>query len=388
VLDASRGVPVVSSLLNPDTKPAFINSIKEQYAVLRDRHLNKKVTKNLLPLAQARANSTRIDWDNYTPPTPKMLGVKVFKKYNLAEIAEYIDWTPFFQSWQLAGKYPAILTDEIVGEHATQLYNDAQKMLQQIITEKWLEARAVIGIFPANSIGDDVEVKKASFKQGNSLNEDTNDRHNEPTSSKLPDVVLHHLRQQLKKADGLPNRCLADFVAPKTSGKTDYIGAFAVTTGIGIEKHVKQFEDNNDDYSAILLKALADRLAEAFTELMHKRVRKEFWGYANAENLDNDSLITEQYQGIRPAPGYPACPDHTEKRTLWQLLDVEKNTNIQLTENCAMYPTAAVSGWYFSHPQSTYFGVGQITPEQVEDLAQRKSMTVQEMTRWLQPILG
>jgi 5-methyltetrahydrofolate--homocysteine methyltransferase len=272
VLDASRGVPVVSSLLNPDTKPAFINSIKEQYAVLRDRHLNKKVTKNLLPLAQARANSTRIDWDNYTPPTPKMLGVKVFKKYNLAEIAEYIDWTPFFQSWQLAGKYPAILTDEIVGEHATQLYNDAQKMLQQIINQKWLEARAVIGIFPANSIGDDVEVKKASFKQGNSLNEDTNDRHNEPTSSKLPDVVLHHLRQQLKKADGLPNRCLADFVAPKTSGKTDYIGAFAVTTGIGIEKHVKQFEDNNDDYSAILLKALADRLAEAFTELMHKRV--------------------------------------------------------------------------------------------------------------------
>lgn len=383
VLDASRGVPVVSSLLNPETKTAFANNIKEQYMVLRDRHLNKKVTKELLSLAQARANSTPIDWDNYTPPTPKMLGIKVFNKYDLAKIAQYIDWTPFFQSWQLAGKYPAILTDPVVGEQATQLFNDAQKMLKQIIDGKWLEARAVIGIFPANAVGDDVVVKDCSDSTTTNASSMLNE-----ILANSPEITLHHLRQQLKKADGLPNRCLSDFIAPKTSGKTDYIGGFAVTTGIGIEKHVKRFEDNNDDYSAILLKALADRLAEAFTEHLHERVRKEFWGYATTENLDNNSLISEKYEGIRPAPGYPACPDHTEKRTLWQLLKVEKNTGIQLTENYAMYPTAAVSGWYFSHPQSTYFGVGQITPEQVEDLAQRKGMNVQEMTRWLQPILG
>jgi 5-methyltetrahydrofolate--homocysteine methyltransferase len=364
VLDASRSVPVVSSLLSHEQRDAFILQTQTQYDLMRERFWSKKTNKQLLPLAEARANKTAIDWENYNPPIPQQLGIHTIELENIADLIPYIDWTPFFQSWQLAGKFPAILSDEIVGQEASKLYHDAQAMLQRIVNEKWLTARAVIGIFEANAIGDDIQVK----------------HHNETT-------ILHHLRQQNKKAAGLPNRCLADFVAPIESGKQDYIGAFAATAGIGIEKWVEQLEKTHDDYSAILLKALADRLAEAFTEYLHKQVRTNFWGYVPNENLANDELIEEKYVGIRPAPGYPACPDHTEKRTLWQLLQVEKNTGMLLTESCAMYPASSVSGWYFAHPQSTYFGVGQITPEQVADLAQRKGMDIATMTRWLQPNL-
>ncbi|OWY23013.1 methionine synthase [Sphingobacteriales bacterium TSM_CSM] len=365
VADASRSVPVVSSLLNEQQSRTFTTQIQQQYQTLRERFLSKQTAKNLLPLQQARNNKTNLNWQQYTPPVPLKPGITIFDDYDLKELAGYIDWTPFFQSWQLAGKFPDILTDAVVGAEATKLYADAQALLQQIIDQKWLRARAVIGLFAANAVGDDIVVNTGNHT-----------------------VTLHHLRQQNKKAQGLPNRCLADFIAPAESGKTDYIGAFAVTAGIGIEQHVQAFEAAHDDYHAILLKALADRLAEAFAERLHQRVRTEFWGYATAENLDNKDLIAEQYQGIRPAPGYPACPDHTEKRTLWQLLNVETNTGITLTESCAMYPAASVSGWYFAHPQATYFGVGQITPEQVADLAHRKGMSLTEMTRWLQPNLG
>jgi 5-methyltetrahydrofolate--homocysteine methyltransferase len=285
------------------------------------------------------------------------------------ELAAYIDWTPFFSTWELAGKFPAILQDEIVGTEAQKLYNDARSMLRRIIDEKWLEARAVIGLFPANSVNDDdIEVYA--------------DENREQVIG-----LLHHLRQQVKKAAGQPNLSLADYLTPKGQGE-DYLGAFAVTAGIGIEKWVAKFEAEHDDYQAIMLKALADRLAEAFAERMHERVRKEFWGYASDENLDNTALIDEAYRGIRPAPGYPACPEHTEKGSLWSLLNVEQNTGIELTESYAMYPTAAVSGWYFAHPQARYFGLGQISADQVQDYAQRKGMSLAEAERWLAPVIG
>ncbi len=365
VLDASRSVPVVSSLLSKSQYDAFVAETKARYATIYDRFLNKKSHKTLLSLAEARANKTHIDWDNYTPPQPKQLGIHVFKQQDLSQLVPYIDWTPFFQTWQLAGKYPAILTDPIVGNEAQQLYNDAQQLLKRIIAEQWLQARAVVGLFAAQADGDDLILQTAPQQT----------------------TRLHHLRQQSKRAEGLPNRCLSDFVAPYTSGKQDYVGAFALTAGIGIETYLAQFQTQHDDYSAILLKALADRLAEAFAEYLHEKVRTELWAYAPNEQLDNSALIAEQYTGIRPAPGYPACPDHTEKRLLWQLLDVERNTDMQLTDNCAMYPAASVSGWYFSHPESKYFPVGQITDEQVADIARRKGMSITEMTRWLQPNL-
>lgn len=365
VLDASRSVPVVSSLLSKSQYDAFVAETKARYATIYDRFLNKKSHKTLLSLAEARANKTHIDWDNYTPPQPKQLGIHVFKQQDLSQLVPYIDWTPFFQTWQLAGKYPAILTDPTVGNEAQQLYNDAQQLLKRIIAEQWLQARAVVGLFAAQADGDDLILQTAPQQT----------------------TRLHHLRQQSKRAEGLPNRCLSDFVAPYTSGKQDYVGAFALTAGIGIETYLAQFQTQHDDYSAILLKALADRLAEAFAEYLHEKVRTELWAYAPNEQLDNSALIAEQYTGIRPAPGYPACPDHTEKRLLWQLLDVERNTDMQLTDNCAMYPAASVSGWYFSHPESKYFPVGQITDEQVADIARRKGMSITEMTRWLQPNL-
>ncbi len=365
VLDASRSVPVVNSLLSKSQYDAFVAETKARYATIYDRFLNKKSHKTLLSLAEARANKTHIDWDNYTPPQPKQLGIHVFKQQDLSQLVPYIDWTPFFQTWQLAGKYPAILTDPIVGNEAQQLYNDAQQLLKRIIAEQWLQARAVVGLFAAQADGDDLILQTAPQQT----------------------TRLHHLRQQSKRAEGLPNRCLSDFVAPYTSGKQDYVGAFALTAGIGIETYLAQFQTQHDDYSAILLKALADRLAEAFAEYLHEKVRTELWAYAPNEQLDNSALIAEQYTGIRPAPGYPACPDHTEKRLLWQLLDVERNTDMQLTANCAMYPAASVSGWYFSHPESKYFPVGQITDEQVADIARRKGMSITEMTRWLQPNL-
>jgi 5-methyltetrahydrofolate--homocysteine methyltransferase len=369
VLDASRSVAVVSALLtkNEADNQAFTGKIRSEYEQIRAQRAGRQSSKQFLSLAQARANKMRLDWDNYTPPKPNFLGLKTFERYPLEELARYIDWTPFFQSWQLAGKFPAILEDEVVGQEAKKLYRDAQAMLDQIIGEQWLEARGVIGIFPANSVDDDDIQLYTDETRGQKL------------------ATLHHLRQQNQKAPGQPNYCLADFVAP---GGADYLGAFAVTAGIGIEPHVARFEQAHDDYSAILLKALADRLAEAFAERMHERVRKEFWGYANTENLDNAQLIAEDYEGIRPAPGYPACPEHTEKRTLWALLDPERNAGMQLTESCAMYPAAAVSGWYFSHPEAKYFGLGQIEADQVADYARRKHMDLEEAERWLAPVLG
>lgn len=363
VLDASRSVAVVSALLtkNKAEQTAFVEKTRLEYAQIREQRASRQSAKQYLTLEQARANKLRINWEQYTPPQPRFLGIKTFDHYPLDELLGYIDWTPFFQSWQLAGKFPAILSDEVVGAEAQKLYQDAQSMLRRIVDEKWLEARAVIGIFPAATVGDDdIEVQTESGP-----------------------LVLRHLRQQNLKAAGQPNLCLADFLPP-----LGHIGAFAVTAGIGIEKWVEKFEREQDDYSAILLKALADRLAEAFAERMHERVRKEFWGYAADEALGNPDLIEEKYVGIRPAPGYPACPEHTEKRTLWQLLDPERNAGITLTESCAMYPTAAVSGWYFSHPESRYFGLGQIGKDQVADYARRKGMTQMEAERWLAPVLN
>lgn len=368
VLDASRSVAVVSSLLtkNEQEHHAFIHTIKADYDQIRATRAGKQAHKQFLPLAQARANKYPIHWDNYTPPQPAFLGVKTFVQYDLEELSEYIDWTPFFQSWQLAGKFPAILEDPIVGVEAHKLFIDAQSMLRRIIDERWLTAQAVMGIFPANQVqSDDIELYT-----------------DESRSTVL--ATLYHLRQQNLKAPGQPNFCLSDYVAPK--GHADYLGAFAVTAGIGIEKWVKHFEDQHDDYSAIILKALADRLAEAFAERLHERVRKEFWGYAPDEQLENKYLIDEDYQGIRPAPGYPACPEHTEKQTLWDLLSPGQ-IGISLTESFAMYPAAAVSGWYFAHPEAKYFGLGQITMEQVEDYAKRKGMTVADAARWLAPVL-
>lgn len=373
VLDASRSVPVVEALLG-DKKVNFVKNIRIEYGEMRERHKTQQSLKNLLPIAEARKNAFDGKWETYTPPTPKLIGVKVLDNYSLAELAEYIDWTPFFQTWELAGRYPTILTDKVVGTEATSLFKDAKDMLKQLIDEKWIQASGVIGIFPANRIGDDVEVYSPS-----------------PTLPKgKGDVLckLHSLRQQNKKADGLPNYALNDFIAPKDSGKKDYIGGFAVTAGIGIDKKVAEFEKNLDDYSSIMLKALADRLAEAFAERLHERIRKEFWGYAADENLSKEELISEKYKGIRPAPGYPACPDHTEKKLLFDLLEVEKNTGIILTESFAMFPTAAVSGLYFSHPESKYFGLGKINKDQVEDYAKRKGMSLEVMERWLSPNLG
>ena len=371
VLDASRSVGVINSLLsNQENKAAFVEKISADYERIRNSHTNRKAKKVYLSLKQARANAYQTDWESYDPPVPVETGIKVFDNYSIEELTEYIDWTPFFSTWQLAGKFPAILEDKVVGEEAQRLYNDARSMLRQIIDEKWLTTKAVIGLFPAQqNQPDSIDIFK-----------------DESRKEKL--FTGQHLRQQLKKAPGLPNFCLSDFIAPAFSGKKDYIGAFAVTAGIGIEKHIQRFEKEHDDYHIILLKALADRLAEALAERMHERVRKEFWGYATEESFDNDALIKEKYRGIRPAPGYPACPEHTEKDMLWQLLDVEKNTGIRLTESFAMYPAASVSGWYFAHPEAKYFGLGKISKDQVEDYARRKKMSIEEAERWLASVVN
>jgi len=359
VLDASKSVPNVSSLLS-DERANTVIAFKQQYADLREKRLKNAKVKRFVSIAEARKNKLPIDWKNYTPPVPKFEGIKVFNDYSIEELTEYIDWTPFFTSWQLAGKYPNILEDKVVGEEAKKLFNDAQSMLRRIIDENWLTAKGVFGIFPANSLNDDdINIYQTKDRQ-------------ETIST------LNNLRQQTKKADGLAYNCLSDFIAPAASNKEDFIGAFAVTTGIGIEKWVKHFEEANDDYSAILLKALADRLAEAFAERLHERVRKEFWAYDSNESLENDDLIKEKYSGIRPAPGYPACPEHSEKEKLFSLLNVTESIGIQLTESFAMYPAAAVSGWYFSHPKSKYFGIRSIDKDQVEDYKVRKGNSFQE----------
>ncbi|WP_235299252.1 methionine synthase [Portibacter marinus] len=362
VLDASRSVGVASALLTEDENDRnnFFLDTRREYADMREKRAARKDFKKYISIEEARQNRVKIDWSSYSAPIPNQSGITVFNDLDLNELLPYIDWTPFFISWQLHGRYPVIFNDEVVGKEARQLYDDAQKMIEKIVEEKWLEANGVVGIWPAYAQGDDVVIKAGE------------------------EVVTHHLRQQRKKAVGKSNYCLADFIAPKD----DYIGGFAVTAGGKIEEKVREFEEDHDDYNAILLKALADRFAEAFAEYAHAKVRRELWGYAADEKLDNDALIAEKYQGIRPAPGYPACPDHTEKPILFDLLNATTNTGIILTESYAMYPAASVSGWFFAHPEATYFGVGNINEDQITDYARRKDMSKKEIEKWLAPNLN
>ena len=391
VKDASRSVPVVAALLSDEQRPKLLADVKADYDTLRERHAAKQNDRPMLKLDEARANRTPVEWSGYRPPRPRLLAqqakdvcqgpgcdhqhgkvtqyVKTFHDYPLTELRKYVDWQPFFNAWEMKGKYPDILNNPASGEAARKLWEDGQTMLDRLIDEKWLRANGVIGLFPANAVNDDVEVY-------------TDESRTEVLTA------LRHLRQQGKHRDGIPNRSLADFVAPKETGLRDYIGGFAVTAGLGGAEKIAEFRKELDDYSAILLESLADRLAEAFAERLHERVRKEFWGYAPDETLTSEALISEKYDGIRPAPGYPACPEHTEKQTLWDLLDVTENAGIELTDSMAMWPGAAVSGWYFSHPQSQYFVIGRIGEDQTEDYAERKGWTLRESERWLSPNLG
>jgi 5-methyltetrahydrofolate--homocysteine methyltransferase len=369
VPDASRAVGVAQNLLSKQNKASFVAGVRDEYQRIRvERAKHGKVHKTA-EIKKARTNKKTIDWSAYTPERPTFLGLKTFADYDLAALVERIDWTPFFSAWELAGRYPRILKDEVVGVEATKLFADGQTMLTQIIDEQWLQARGVIGFFPANSVGDDIQVY-------------TDDSRSEVAHT------LHNLRQQDLKKGAQPNYCLSDFIAPKESNVDDYIGGFAVTTGHKIEHKIAEFEAQHDDYQSIMLKVLADRLAEAFAEHMHERVRTEFWAYEFDEALDNDALIREKYRGIRPAPGYPACPDHTEKATLWEMLEPGENAGLSITESFAMLPTAAVSGWYFAHPESRYFSVTRIQQDQVIDYAERKGMDLISAERWLSPILG
>ncbi len=361
VKDASRAVGVAQSLVSVDMRGKFVAANEADYAEIRERHRNRGEGKRLVSLEKARNQRFDGGWDDYVPPVPNQPGLHVFDDYPLDELRPYIDWSPFFNAWELAGKYPAILDDAVVGPQARELFDDAKAMLDRIIAERWLRAKAVFGLWPAHSVGDDVVLSSGDGET----------------------TTLHFLRQQVDKPADRPDFCLADFIAPQTSGTQDWIGGFAVTAGIGIDAHVARFEADHDDYNAILLKALADRLAEALAERLHQRVRKEFWGYAVDETLDNEALIAERYAGIRPAPGYPACPEHSEKATLFRLLDAGGNAGMTLTESFAMLPTAAVSGYYFSHPQSQYFVVGRVSKEQVEDYARRKGVPVAKAERWL-----
>ncbi|WP_076410228.1 methionine synthase [Shewanella sp. UCD-KL12] len=368
IADASRAVPMVSKLINNDTRQATIDEAYNEYEVMREKRLSQAKRKEITTIAAARENRCKHDWENYTPFVPNQLGRQVFDDYPLEDLVDRIDWTPFFRSWELHGHFPKILEDKVVGEEARKLFSDGKAMLKKIIDEKWLTAKGVIGLFPANTVNhDDIEL------------------YTDESRSTL-EMTTHHLRMQIERV-GNDNFCLADFVAPKDSGVADYMGGFAVTAGHGIDEHVARFEADLDDYSAIMLKCLADRLAEAFAERMHERVRKEFWGYASDEVLDNEALIREKYKGIRPAPGYPACPDHTEKGLLWDLLKPDETIDLNITESYAMFPTAAVSGWYFAHPKSRYFGVTNIGRDQVEDYATRKGMSIEDTERWLAPVL-
>lgn len=370
VPDASRAVGVASKLLSRDQRDAYVAEIQLEYDQVRTRTANRKPRGKTLSYAEAVASGLKLDWDGYIPPIPTTLGIQVLDDYPLEALIDTIDWTPFFITWGLAGKYPKILDDDNIGEAAQSLFNDAQTMLQQLVKEKRLTARGVFGLWPANTVNhDDIEVY-------------TNESRTEVLST------LHQIRQQTQKRGAAPEMTsLADFIAPKETGIHDYIGAFAVTTGIGVEQLAADYEAKGDDYNSIMVKALADRLAEAFAEHLHKRIRKEFWGYATDETLDNEALIKEQYQGIRPAPGYPACPDHSEKRALFSLLNASDNTGIQLTESFAMMPAASVSGWYFSHPQSRYFNTGKIQRDQLDSLAARKGVPTEQLERWLNSIM-
>jgi 5-methyltetrahydrofolate--homocysteine methyltransferase len=361
VLDASRSVTVAGSLLNKENKNTFLENLKTEYTNLKNDFDNKRTVKQFMPFADAQKNPSQIDWENYNPVRPTFTGTKIFTNYSLAEIAEYIDWKPFFIAWELHGNFPQILTDEVVGKQATDLYNDAKKLLKQIIDENWLQAKGVIGFWEAERTAPDTVL----------INKN---------------IELQFLRQQAKKAAGQPNLSLADFVKPSSPTTADFMGAFSVTIE-GIEPHIKKFEENLDDYSKIMLQAIADRFAEAFAEVLHKKTRKDFWGYEKDEQLTNEQLIKEEYSGIRPAPGYPACPDHTEKYKLFELLGGEDATAIHLTESLAMYPASSVCGWYFAHPQNKYFGVGKIDKDQFDDYTLRKKMPVEDMERWLRPIM-
>ena len=366
VNDASRAVTVAGNLLNSDTKEKYTQDIRTEYDALREGYLNRSRDKNFLTIEQARANKLQLDWSKYTPTKPNFIGTKTVD-VAIADLVDYIDWTPFFNSWELYGKYPAILTDEVVGEQATSLFADAQKMLAQLINENWLTAKGILGIFPANTVNDDdIEISQAIDNQ-------------QQTAKFLT------LRQQSQKTAGAPNIALADFIAPKDSGLQDYMGCFCVTTGFGVEEKAKEFEKDLDDYNSILVKALGDRLAEAFAEYLHLQVRKEIWGYASDENLSNQELIAENYKGIRPAPGYPACPDHLEKPTIWKLLNVEQEIGVTLTESMAMWPASSVSGYYFANPESKYFGLGKIKQDQVEDYSKRRNTTLEQAQKWLAP---
>ncbi|MBN9124389.1 MAG: methionine synthase [Nitrosospira sp. 56-18] len=370
VPDASRAVGVCSNLLSDELRANYVEEIRTEYERVRSQHKNKKGPAPMLSISQARQNALKTDWANYIPPEPDFVGVRSLRNYPLEKIVPYIDWTPFFQAWELSGRYPAILEDEIVGEAASTLFRDAQAMLKKIVEQKWLGANAVVGLFPANTVNnDDIEIYADKGRMRVAM-------------------TYHNLRQQTTKPAGRPNLCLADFIAPKETGIRDTIGAFAVTAGLGIDARVRAFEEAHDDYSAIMLKALADRLAEAFAEHMHWRVRREFWGFAKEESLNNEQLVNEEYRGIRPAPGYPACPDHTEKGPLFELLKAPENANIIVTESYAMVPTAAVSGFYFSHPEADYFAVGKINRDQVEDYSKRKGWTLEETEKWLAPALS
>jgi 5-methyltetrahydrofolate--homocysteine methyltransferase len=391
VKDASRSVPVAAALLSDDDRRTnLLSDIEKDYTSLRERHAKKGSERPLLSIDAARANATPIDWSAYRPPVPHLVAaqekellsrqsgtpyrgvtqfIRTLSDYPLEELRDYIDWGPFFNAWEMKGRFPDILHNPSTGETATKLYEDAQRMLDQVIKEKWLTASGVIGLLPANSVGDDIEVYADESRE-------------------TVVTTLHTLRQQGAHRENIPNRAMSDFIAPKATGLRDHIGGFAVTAGLGAAEKIAEFKKELDDYSAILLESLADRLAEAFAERLHERVRHDFWGYAPDEHLRNADLIAEKYVGIRPAPGYPACPDHTEKQLLWDLLHVEENTGITLTDSMAMWPGAAVSGWYFSHPQSQYFVVGRIGRDQVEDYAKRKGWTLREAERWLSPNLG
>jgi 5-methyltetrahydrofolate--homocysteine methyltransferase len=379
VLDASKSVPVASSLLNKkeDKAKDFISSVKTEYEKLRESHASRQMAKTMLPFSEARKNGFKRNWSAYIPSQPSFLGIKVFNDFPLKKLVPYVDWTPFFHSWEIKGKYPDIFENRTYGKEARKLFDDAQVLLKKIIDNKWMIAKAVVGFFPANSLGDDIHLYHLMEKNGSW----TADR-NQVTHT------LHHLRQQTKKADGLPNYSLADFIAPEKSGIDDFIGAFVVSAGFGVDELSTRFEEEHDDYRSILAKALADRLAEAFAEKLHEMVRKDLWGYDSTESLSNEQLIKEKYRGIRPAPGYPACPDHLEKKTLFELLDVQNNIGVGLTESYAMYPAASVSGWYFSDPDARYFAVNKIMKDQVIDYAQRKNLPVEEIERWLSPVLG
>jgi 5-methyltetrahydrofolate--homocysteine methyltransferase len=369
VIDASRSVGVVASLMSDSQRGKFVAGVRSQYARLRESYEDRGARRVLLPIEEARRRKFTTDWEQYAPPRPKRPGISTFANYPLGELRSYIDWTPFFKTWELSGRYPEILDDPKVGEQARELHHDAKSLLDRIIGEKLLRANAVVGLFPANGAGDDIEV------------------YSDEAASEVI-TMLHGLRQQMEKPPGRSNLCLTDFLAPKASGLRDYVGGFVVTAGIGLEALCTDFERQHDDYNSIMAKALADRLAEALAERMHERVRQELWGYTAGESLDNNGLITERYVGIRPAPGYPACPDHTEKQTLFELLEAETHTGVTLTESCAMQPAASVSGWYFSHPGSFYFGLGKIGEDQVRDYAERKGMDVSVLERWLSPNLA